>query len=192
MSLETLGQTLQSMDIATALRESALVYPIVMTGHLAGMALFGGMIFMTDLRLLGVGMKGYTITETVKSLRPFKHLGILLVAGCGFFLAWAKAEKYLGNPYFQIKMGLLLLIIAHAIYFRSAVYKNTEELDRAPQVPGKAKAAAILSLILWTGVVTAGRWIAYYEPPRPEASIEQRSSPVSAAVKPPVEKSRVE
>jgi hypothetical protein len=174
MSLESLGQSLQSMDIATALRESALVYPIVMTGHLAGMALFGGMIFMTDMRLLGLAMKSYSVTEVVKALRPWKHLGITLVAGCGFFLAWAKAEKYLPNPYFQIKMTLLLLIIIHAIVFRQSVYKKTEEIDRAPQVPGRVKAAAILSLVMWTGVVTAGRWIAYYEPPRTTAAIEQR------------------
>ena len=79
----------------------------------------------------------------------------------------AKAEKYLGNPYFQIKMTLLLLIIIHAIVFRRSVYKNTEELDRAPQIPGRVKAAAILSMVMWIGVVAAGRWIAYYEPPKP-------------------------
>ena len=174
MSLESLGQWLQSADTATALRESALVYPIVMTGHLAGMALFGGMIFMTDMRLLGLAMKSYSITEVVKTLRPWKHLGITLVAGCGIFLAWAKAEKYLGNPYFQLKLTLLLLLIVHAVVFRRSVYKNTEELDRSPQVPGRAKAAAILSLVLWIGVVTCGRWIAYYEPPRPvQASAQQ-------------------
>jgi hypothetical protein len=170
MSLESIGAMLQSADIATALRESQLMYPFVMTGHLAGMALFGGMIFMTDLRLLGLGMKSYSITEVVTSLRPWKHLGITLVATCGIFLAWAKAEKYLGNPYFQIKMTILSLIIIHSLYFRKSVYRNTEELDRLPQVTGKAKTAAILSMILWIGMVAAGRWIAYYEPPRPEVT----------------------
>jgi len=164
MSLDSLGQWLQSADIATALRESALVYPFVMTGHLCGMALFGGMIFITDMRLLGLAMKDYTITEVLKGLRPWKHLGITLVASCGIMLAWAKAEKYLGNPYFLMKMSLLALIIVHAIVFRRSVYKNTEELDRSPIIPTKAKVAAILSLVMWVGVVTCGRWIAYYEP----------------------------
>jgi hypothetical protein len=31
-------------------------------------------------------------------------------------------------------------------------------------MPGRAKAAAVLSMILWIGVVTAGRWIGYWEP----------------------------
>jgi hypothetical protein len=174
MSLESLGLWLQSADIATALRESALVYPIVMTGHLAGMALFGGMIFMTDMRLLGLAMKDYSITEVINGLRHWKHLGITLVAGCGIMLAWAKAEKYLGNPYFLMKMSLLLLICVHAVVFRRSVYKNTEELDRASTVPGRAKAAAILSLVMWVGVVTCGRWIAYYEPPRADVAAATR------------------
>jgi hypothetical protein len=175
MSLESIGLWLQSADIATALRESALVYPIVMSTHLTGMALFGGMILMTDLRLLGVAMKDYTLTEVVNGLRPWKHLGITIVASCGIMLAWAKAEKYLGNPYFLLKMSLLLCACIHGAYFRSRVYAKTEELDRLPTVPGKVKAAAILSMCMWVGIVTCGRWIAYYEPPRTDqAAVIQR------------------
>jgi len=36
-----------------------------------------------------------------------------------------------------------------------------------------ARAAAILSLMLWIGVVSMGRWIAYYDPPSP---VEQQFS----------------
>ncbi len=39
----------------TALRESGLPYPIVMSLHLTSIAVFGGLILMTDLRLLGSG-----------------------------------------------------------------------------------------------------------------------------------------
>ena len=170
MILVSLGEWLQSASIATDLRESALVFPIVMTGHLAGMALFGGMILMTDMRLLGLALKSYSITDVVKGLRPWKHLGLTLVAGCGILLAWAKAEEYLRNPFFHLKLTLLALVIVHALVFRSSVYKNTEVLDRASVIPTKAKTAAILSIILWVSLVSAGRLIGYYEPTKAEAS----------------------
>jgi len=173
MSLETFGQWLQSVDIATALRESALVYPVVMTSHLAGMALFGGMILMTDMRILGLALKSYPISEVVNGLRKWKHLGLTITAGCGIFLFWAKAEQYLGNPYFWLKISLFALIIIHAWVFRGSVYKRAEELDRAAVLPTNAKVAAILSIVLWAGVVTAGRLIGYYEPPsKQQASVE--------------------
>jgi hypothetical protein len=75
-------------------------------------------------------------------------------------------DKYYANPYFLTKMVLLILVGVHAMVFHRSVYGNTQALDRAPQMPGIAKVAAITSLILWIGIASAGRWIAYYEPPR--------------------------
>jgi hypothetical protein len=158
---------LQSMSIATYLRESGLAYPIIMSIHLAGMGLFGGLILMTDLRLLGLVMRSATITEVVTQFRVWKRVGIFVVAGCGALLAWSKAVVYSGNPYFWTKMVLLALVIVHAQVFHKTVYNNTEELDRAAEVPSHAKWAALLSLLLWVGIVSAGRMIGYYEPPRP-------------------------
>ncbi len=171
---------MQSADIVAALRESALVYPIVMTGHLSGMALFGGMILMTDLRILGVALKSYPIAEVVNGLRMWKHLGLTLTAGCGFFLFWAKAASYFTNPYFFMKLLMFSLILIHAIVFRGSVYKKAAELDRATVLPSNAKLAAIMSIALWTGVVTFGRLIGYYEPPD-KLNVVQVQAPVVAA-----------
>ncbi|MEO8050263.1 MAG: DUF6644 family protein [Acidobacteriota bacterium] len=164
MSLLSLFQWLQSTEIATALRESALVYPIVMSFHLTGMALFGGLIFLTDLRILGIAMRDTSVTDVVSQFRPWKRAGLALVAGCGIMLAWSKAEFYYHNPYFWAKMTLLTLVGVHAFAFRKSVYNNTAALDRAPVMPGSAKLAAGLSLALWIGLVSMGRLIGYYEP----------------------------
>jgi uncharacterized membrane protein len=147
-----------------AFRQSALVYPIVMTGHLTGMGLFGGMIAITDMRLLGWAMRSSSITDVVSQLRVWKRIGFVLVVGCGLLLVSAKAELYYYNPFYWTKMTLLLLVGVHALAFRS-VYGNTAALDSAPQVPRKAKLAACLSLLIWIGLVTAGRSIAYWDVP---------------------------
>ena len=73
-----LTEWLQNMEIATAIRESALVYPIILSLHLTGMALFGGMILMTDLRLLGIAMTKRPVSAVVEGLRPWKHLGLTI------------------------------------------------------------------------------------------------------------------
>jgi hypothetical protein len=173
MSLFPVFQWLQNTEFATALRESGLPYPIVMTCHLTGMALFGGMILMTDLRLLGLAMKDYSVTDVVKQLRIWKRIGFVIVVTCGVLLAWCEAEKYYGNPFFWTKMTLLSLVGVHALIFRGSVYNNTEEIDRAPKIPTKAKVAACLSLLLWSGLVCAGRWIGYYESPRTQGAVSQ-------------------
>src|SRR5258708_9763414 len=128
MSLFPLFQWLQATDFATALRESALVYPTVMATHLSGMALFGGLIFITDLRILGIAMRGTSVTDVVTQFRPWKQVGLVLVASCGIMLAWCKAEYYYHNPFFWAKLTLLMLIGVHALVFRKSVYNNTAEL----------------------------------------------------------------
>ena len=156
-------QWLQDTALATAIRESAIVFPVILSLHLTGMGLFGGMILMTDLRLLGVVFTKHPVSDIVNGLRPWKHLGLTLTAGCGILLLWSKAAIYYPNPYLWIKLSLFGLIIIHSLVFRG-VYRNVTDLDRSPVIPGRAKAAAALSIVLWMSVVTAGRWIGYWEP----------------------------
>ncbi len=153
------------MWLFTTVREAGLPYPIIMSLHLSSIAVFGGAILMTDLRLLGVAMKSMTVTEIVGQTRMWKRIGFVVMITCGVLLGGAKLYAYYDNPYFQIKLSLLALVAVHALIFRPLVYKRTEEIDRAPSVPGVAKAAAWLSIILWVSILSMGRWIAYFERP---------------------------
>ena len=156
-------QWFQDTELATAIRQSALVFPVILSLHLTGMGLFGGMILMTDLRLLGIALTKHPVSDIVNGLRPWKHLGLTLTATCGILLLWSKAAIYYPNPYLRIKLTLFVLIIIHSLAFRS-VYRSVTDLDRSPVIPGRAKLAAVLSIVLWASVLTAGRWIGYWEP----------------------------
>jgi uncharacterized membrane protein len=156
---------LQYTPFVSAFRESGLAYPIVLTGHLTGMGLFGGMIAMTDMRLLGWAMRNSSITDLVEQLRVWKRIGFVLVVSCGAMLLAAKAELYYHNPFYWTKMTLLALVGVHALVFHKSVYGNTAELDRSPTIPTRAKVAACISLALWIGLVSAGRSIAYFDVP---------------------------
>jgi hypothetical protein len=171
MSILELFRWLQDTDFATAFRQSTLMYPIIMTGHLTGMGLFGGMIAITDMRLLGWAMRGSSITDVVEQLRIWKRIGFVMTVGCGAMLLMAKAELYYYNPFYWTKMTLLLLVGVHALVFHRSVYGNTAALDNAPSVPRIAKVAACLSLFLWLGLVTCGRSIAYFDVPKELAPV---------------------
>jgi len=165
MSLLSFAQWIQSTSFFTELRGSAYAYPIVLTIHLMGIALFGGMILLVDVRLLGLGMRKYSVSDLVNQLRPLKRIGFLVMIVCGLLMAGCKAEEYYYNIFFRIKLLLLLCILLHSAIFRTSVYANPAALDRAAKIPGRAKLAAILSLLLWAGIACAGRAIGYVEPP---------------------------
>ena len=158
-------QWIQSTAFFTAMRGSSVVYPAIMSLHLVGIAIFGGMVLMTNMRLLGLAMRRRSVSDVVNQFRISKRIGLVLIAVCGILMLGSKAEEYYYNSFFRIKMLLLALIFIHGWIFRARVYDNTAEIDLARRIPGRAKLAAIPSLLLWAGVACAGRGIGYIEPP---------------------------
>lgn len=165
MSILEIAQAIQSTDFFTAIRQSWYVYPMILSSHLSAIALFGGMILIVDLRLLGIAMRSWSVSDLVNQLRIPKLIGLAIVVTFGALLAGAKAEEYYYNIFFRIKLSLLALVAVHALVFHRSVYGNAAALDKAPRMPGRAKLAAALSMTLWTCIVIAGRGIGYIEPP---------------------------
>ena len=187
MTIAEISHQIQSIGFLTYIRESGYTYPMILSIHLATIAVFGGMILMTDLRILGLAMRSVPVSEVYGQLRRWKQFGFVIMVTMGLLLALSEMDKYYGNPYFLMKMSLLVLVAVHAIVFRKSVYGNTEALDRAPQMPAVAKIAAISSLVLWIGIASCGRWIAYYEPKdrdkgKPALSLNISAPPAIAIV----------
>jgi len=159
--LLSLAEWVQNLGFFSDLRGSAYEYPILLALHLSFISLFGAMIVVTDLRLLGWAFTDWPISDLVDRLRVPKRIGFVLAATCGFLLFCSKAEEYYYNAFFRVKISLFILVAVHAIVFRSGVYNRAKELDGAAPVPVRAKWAARLSLLLWTGILCAGRGIGY-------------------------------
>jgi len=150
---------IESTDLSTTIREGALPYPILGGIHLLGIALFGGMLLATDLRLLGWAMQRRLVSDIVQQFQRWKRVGFVLVVASGLLLAWAEPQKLYRSPAFWIKMALFVLVGVHALVFRARVYRNPARLDAL--VTREARLAAAISLILWAGLIISGRLIAF-------------------------------
>ena len=165
MTVAEISHAIQSTRLFTAVRESELFYPTVLATHLTCIAIFGGMILITNLRLMGLALASTPIASVIDSTRNWKRFGFVLMISCGILLAGSRLDTYYANPFLQLKLSLLVLIGIHGIIFRRSVYLGAAALDRASRLPFRAKLAGCLSLILWLSVITCGRWIAYYDAP---------------------------
>ena len=152
---------LQDTDFFSYLRWSAYAYPALLAVHIVALVFLGGMVVLTDLRLLGAGMRNWKVSDLVNGLRAPKRFGFFFAAGSGALLFGAKAQQYSYNahylPWFWIKAALLALIAANYFIFRRAVYCGAAELDTSPRLLGKPRLAGGLSLLLWMGVVWVAR-----------------------------------
>ena len=174
----SIAEAIQNIGFLTDLRESALVYPIIMTTHLSCIAVFGGLILMTDLRLLNVALRSRPVSDVINQFRVWKRVGFVIMVTMGALLASCEAVKYSDNPFFWCKMACLILVGVHALIFRKTVYNHPEEIDKAPVIPARAKAAGALSLVIWLSVLSFGRPIGYYEPKKDVTQVP--SSPAAA------------
>jgi hypothetical protein len=163
--LLSLALWVQATGFFTYLRGSGYVYPVILSLHMVAIAFFGGMILLTDLRMLGLAMRNHSVTDVAEQFRVPKRYGFLLAATCGLLMLGCKAEEYYYNVFFRAKLVLLLLVVVHALVFRGSVYDKVAEFDRDGRVPGRAKLAAGLSLLLWASIACMGRGIGYVEPP---------------------------
>jgi len=163
--LLNLLEWIQNTGIFVYLRSSAYLYPIILAFHLSAISVFGGMIVLSDLCLLGWIPRQVSGAALVDGLRVPKRIGLLVAATFGFLLFCCKAEQYYYNVYFRTKLLLLALTAVHALIFRHRVYNRLNETIPIGPANLQARLAAFLSLLLWTGILTAGRAIGYVPAP---------------------------
>ena len=88
-------------------------------------------------------------------------VGFVLMAVSGILLFCSDPVKFYGNIFFRAKATMLVLVAVNALVFDRTIYQRIGEWDLAPITPIRARIAGACSLILWTGIVVAGRLIAY-------------------------------
>ena len=159
MAVPSMLEWIESTDLSTAIREGALLYPIIGGFHLLAIALFGGMLLVSDLRLLGWAMQRWQVADVLAQFQAWKRLGFVMVVSSGLLLGWAEPIKLYRSPSFWVKMALFALVGLHAIVFRADVYRAAAKLDAG--ITPRAKLAAIISLFLWAGLIVSGRLIAF-------------------------------
>ena len=154
-------QWLDQTAVGSTIRQSLWLFPAIETVHLLGMAALVGTITVLDLRLLGWAMPQRRVSEVVPRLLPRVWLGIGVQVVTGVLLFSSEAVKIYGNPAFRLKMLLLLLAGIQALIFQTVVSRRLQAWDDRPSLPAMAKVTGITSILLWLGIVTAGRFIGF-------------------------------
>jgi hypothetical protein len=158
--LTELAAALESTQLATALRQSFWVYPIVNAAHIVGLALLFGAIAPLDLRLLGLWRK-VSLAALSRILLPVAIAGLALAVPTGILLFAVRATEYVAMPLLWLKVALIACAIANALLLRLtlawSVYEDSELAGTTPRL----QLAGALSIGLWLAVILAGRMIGY-------------------------------
>jgi hypothetical protein len=161
MSLLPFVEWLASTPWSIALHESLYLYPLIESTHVLTLTLFVGLTVMLDLRLLGLTMRQVPVSEVTSRLLPWTKGGFAIMIVTGALLFYAIPVRTYQSIFFRVKLAMLILAGLNVWLFHSRVERHVRDWDLAPVAPMPARVAAIVSLILWAGIVVAGRMIAY-------------------------------
>jgi hypothetical protein len=161
MSLLKVCQWLAATEWSVALHESVYAYPIVESVHVWALSVFLGMAIVLDLRLVGLVLRQVPVSQVARRLLPWTIAGFAVMIASGLLLFFAIPVRTYQNIFFRAKLVMLVLAGINAWVFHATIWRRVASWDLDPVTPPAARFAGAASLILWAGIVFAGRMIAY-------------------------------
>jgi hypothetical protein len=148
--------------LSQAIQVTNWVVPTVQTIHILAIAVVASSVLMIDLRLLGAFWADRPVNEVSSRFLPLVWWPLPVLLATGAIMIIGEPARSLKNPAFQLKMTLLVaaLIVTGLFQFlqrRDAAFGDLRSGPRAVAVT-----VAIISMLLWSAIIFAGRWIAYY------------------------------
>jgi hypothetical protein len=154
---------LQRTPLSEALQTAQWIVPAGQTVHILSVAIVISSALFFSLRLLDIGARDLTVAEVGARFVPviWWTLPVLLVTGATLIIA--EPARALQNSAFWLKMGLLLAASLLTIGYELPLRRQSAFWTRTPARAGFSKLFAVVSLALWSGVIIAGRFIAYID-----------------------------
>ena len=102
------------------------------------------------------------MSEVVSQLEPWAIRGFMVMFASGLLLFLAEPMKCYTTVAFRLKVVMLILSGLNVWFFHAKVYPKVAEWDNSPVLPWQAQIVGYSSIILWFGIIIAGRWTAYF------------------------------
>jgi hypothetical protein len=152
---------LQKTALATGIRDSLFLFPILESVHVIGLSLVFGTIAVVDLRLLGVASTKRSFSRMASEIMKWTWAAFALTALTGGLMFITNAAVYFHNWYFRGKMVLLVLAGLNMLMFELTARRTLARWDQSPSAPAVGRAVATVSLVIWVAVIFAGRMIGF-------------------------------
>jgi hypothetical protein len=149
---------IEATSVGVWMRESPSVwaFPTILTLHTVGLGILVGASWVLDLRLLGVSRN--TPLSAFRWAFPAMAVGLTINLVTGAFLFIKNATTWGTAVPFLVKMLLVVVSVVLLLPIRKYVARTD---GGQLEVSGSARLLAVVSILAWTGAVTAGRLLAY-------------------------------
>ena len=134
------------------------IYATVEAVHLLSMAVIGGTVLATDLRLLGVVFRDLPSETLTKGTHKVFSAALISAIATGIFCAAGVGDKVYYMEVFWIKM---LALVAGSLFVFLVKQPLLNSMPHDEINPWTIRLLAVTSLLIWFTVAATGRWIGF-------------------------------
>ena len=151
--------SIEGSALAVWTRESPSIwaYSTILTLHTFGLAIVAGANAVIDFRLLGVAPR--IPVHALRPLFPIMWWAFALNFVTGILLFMADATTKAGQLVFYVKLAMIALAFLVTMAVAKSLRRDADAIVAA--TPSTLRRLAMLSLLLWTAAIVAGRLLAY-------------------------------
>ena len=133
------------------------VFAVVQMVHLVALALLGGTVLVSDLRLLGVLLTDVSSELVLNNMDRWFSVALIVIVVSGVFMSSAVAIKLYYNEMFWAKMIGLFFGAAFVYFIRRPLLRYPHHTINVWSL----RLIAISSIVIWFTVAASGRWIGF-------------------------------
>jgi len=146
-----------STSLSQVIQSTSWAIPGIQVVHIVCLATLFALALNLSLRVAGRGLAAEPLASLAGRFVPAIWICLCILLLSGALLIIAEPFRTITNPVFYLKMSLLIVAIALTLAL-SSVARRPVEKPTTFHV-----ALATLSILVWTGIIVAGRYIAYAE-----------------------------
>jgi hypothetical protein len=155
---EWLSKTFLSVYIQN---HEAWMIPTIQSIHIAGIGIAVGSALMMTLRVVGWAGTDQTLLQSQQRYGPWLTGALCVLLLTGVLMVIGEPVRELVTFSFWLKMALVVVMTVIAIAFQRAVAAHEQAWEGRIVNLTTVKWAALLTFLIWGGIIFLGRLIAY-------------------------------
>jgi hypothetical protein len=159
--LSEFSRWLAATSLSHTIQTAGWIIPTLQTIHILSVAVVFSSAILVDLRIWRLLERDVPLPEVARRFLPTIWPVLLILLTTGSLLIVGEPKRSLLNSTFYLKMALLAVAIVLTVGLQRSISSspNFWNRNRARRVAGRF--AASVSMVVWCGILFAGRWIAY-------------------------------
>jgi putative copper export protein len=161
VALKEFCNWLAATSLSNTIQTIGWIIPTVQTIHILSVAVLFTSAVLVDLRVWRLLERDVPLPEVARRFLPPIWPIVLILLITGSLLIIGEPRRSLLNSTFYVKMVLLAVALVLTAGLQWSLSSSRDASNKSPSRWIAEHFAATASVVVWSGILFAGRWIAY-------------------------------